>query len=92
MASRIISETTKNKKGPGEKRGRKKQGNPRGKEDNRTAEDKRVDADKWLYRDNYDELVASGTLQAHRGNTTGEIRSNYWPGRGTKHTKDENDE
>jgi len=71
--------------------GKEKQGNPRGENDNRTAEDKRVDEDKWLHRENYDELVALGTLQAHRGNTSGEIRSNYWPDKGTKHTQDDFD-
>jgi hypothetical protein len=49
--------------------------------DLRTEEDKRVDGDKWLHREKYAELVASGTIVGHRGNESGVIRSSYWPNR-----------
>ena len=49
------------------------------KEDYRTEEDKRVDTDKWLYRDAYENELNRGGLTPHRGNTSGIIRSSYWP-------------
>ena len=82
MASRIISETTKTRKGTaglGKRTNTKKHAGDRQKTDHRTAEDKRVDDEKWLHRERYDELVASGILTGHKGNTSGDIRSNYWP-------------
>jgi hypothetical protein len=34
---------------------------------------------KWLYKDQYAALVASGRIQGHHGSPSGIIRSNYWP-------------
>ena len=73
MASRIISETNKGKRGPGSNIGRKRQqqSNNGGNTHCKTTEDKRVDTEKWLYKDNYEALVADGTLTGHRGNAGG---------------------
>ena len=35
----------------------------------KTAEDKRICAERALYKDNYEALVANGTLRGHSGNT-----------------------
>ena len=79
MASRIISETNKVKKEQKTDKGSK----PRQhmgwgshirqalEAEVNTTEDKRVSTEKWLYKDNYDALVANGTLTGHRGNTEG---------------------
>ena len=76
MASRIISGTNKNKRGQGPDKGTKaRQQRKNGSStDHRTEEDKRVDAEKWLYKDNYEALIADGTLTGHRGDTEGDSR------------------
>jgi hypothetical protein len=48
-------------------------------EDLRTEEDKRVDCDKWLYKDAYEEMVEQGKIKGHQGNESGLTRSSYWP-------------
>ena len=80
MAGRILSEGHR-KGGSQANTTRDKQGEESGNQDYRTAEDKRVDADKWMYRDNYKELTRAGTLLPHRGNPSGVTRSTYWPDR-----------
>ena len=86
MASRIISETNKGKRGPGSNKGRKRQqqSNNGGNTNHRTEEDKRVDAEKWLCKDNFEALVADGTLTGHRGNTEGDNRPDQEQKLGTK--------
>ena len=81
MASRIISETTKTRKGAaglGKQTNNKKHRGNSQKTDPRTKEDQRVDEEKWLHRERYDELVSTGILTGHKGNASGTIRSNYW--------------
>ena len=47
--------------------------------DYRTEEDERVDEDKWMYREKYEDLVTEGKLIGHKGNPDGIVRSTYWP-------------
>jgi hypothetical protein len=78
LASRYLSEGKPNRSAKHSmprfthtQRGRKK--------DLRTEEDKRVDEDKWLYKETYEDLIERGNLVPHRGNSSGVIRSSYWP-------------
>ena len=79
MASRIISETNKVKKEQKTNEGKKTRQHKgwgshirQALEANvNTTEDERVNTDKWLYKDNYDALVANGTLTGHSGNIEG---------------------
>ena len=82
MASRIISGTTKTRKGArglGKQTNNKKHKGNTQKTDLRTKEDQRVDEEKWLHREQYDELISTGILTGHKGNASGTTRSNYWP-------------
>ena len=89
MASRIISETTKHREGTAglgkQTNNRKRKGDTQ-KTDLRTKEDQRVDEEKWLHREKYEELVAAGILIGQKGNTSGTIHSNYWLDRGGTQT------
>ena len=79
MASRIISETNKEKKEQKFKKGEKtRQQKGWGSHIRQTqeakinsTEEERVNADKCLYKDNYDALVTNGTLTGHSGNAKG---------------------
>ena len=79
MASRIISETNKEKKGNKTDKGNQSRQHMEWgshirqalETEVKTTEDKRVSTEKWLYKDNYDALVANETLTGHRGNTNG---------------------
>jgi hypothetical protein len=64
MASRIISESTRNTGGK-----HKHKDTAWGSHIREDLEDKRVREEKVLYRDNYDALVASGTLRGYSGET-----------------------
>ena len=77
MVSRITSETCAKKKWTGENIYKKTRGTR--KRDLRTEEDKRVDEDKWLYKDMYEEPIAEWKIRGHGGNPSGIVTSNYWP-------------
>ena len=85
MASRIISETNKVKKEQKTNEGKKPRQHKgwgshirQALEANvNTTEDKRVNTEKLLHKDNYDALVANGTLTGHSGNIEGKQQTDY---------------